>query len=266
MRIGYFQFRPLFGKVSRNLLKVTNALRGAEADLIVLPELPFTGYLFRDRAEMAALAEDVSDSPTVAALTALCRERRFHIVTGFTEKNRGRYYNSALLIGRDGVIATYRKLHLFNEEKQWFSPGDLPLRTYTVQGARIGMMVCFDWAFPEVCRALAVQGAEVVCHPSNLVLGHCQEAMRTRCLENGVFAVTANRYGADHRPHGEIKFTGRSQITAPGGKLLHSGPAQKDELFVMQIDPKQAHNKKITAGNDLLGDRRPEYYGELTRR
>jgi predicted amidohydrolase len=265
MRVGYYQFRPLFGKVSRNLLKVTGALRKADADLIVLPELPFTGYLFRDRAEMAKLAEDVNDSPTVAALTALCRERRFHIVTGFTEKSRGRYYNSALLIGRDGLIATYRKLHLFNEEKQWFEPGDIPLRTVKVNGAQIGMLVCFDWAFPETCRALALQGAEIICHPSNLVLGYCQEAMRTRCLENGLFAVTANRYGADSRPHGEIRFTGKSQVTAPLGKVLHSGPAQKDELYIIDIDPAEARKKKITPGNDLLGDRRPEYYGELTK-
>lgn len=266
MRIGYFQFRPLFGKVSRNLLKVTNALRSAEADLIVLPELPFTGYYFRDRDEVMALAEDTGDSPTVAALTALCREQRFHIVTGFTEKRDGKCWNSALLIGPDGLISTYRKLHLFNDEMKWFDPGDIPLKTNTVNGARIGILVCFDWAFPEPWRALALQGAEIICHPSNLVLTYCQDAMRTRCIENGFFAVTANRYGADNRPHGEIRFTGRSQITAPMGKVLHNGPRQKEELFIIDVDPAEARGKMITANNNLLADRRPEFYEELTRR
>ena len=266
MRIGYFQFRPLFGKVSRNLLKVTNALRQAEADLIVLPELPFTGYYFRDRGEVMAHAEDPEDSPTVAALAALCREKRFHIVTGFTEKRGNKCYNSALLIGRDGLISVYRKLHLFNDEKKWFDAGDIPMTTFKVDGARIGMLVCFDWAFPETWRSLALQGAEIICHPSNLVLGYCQEAMRTRCIENGIFVITANRYGADTRPHGEIEFTGKSQVTAPMGKVLHNGPAQEDELFVVDIDPAEARKKNITPGNDLLGDRRPEFYMELTRR
>jgi len=265
VRVGYFQFRPLFGKVSRNVLKVTNALRAAEADLIVLPELPFTGYYFRDRAEVMTLAEDTNDSPTVAALTALCREKRFHVVTGFTEKRGNKCWNSALLIGRDGLIATYRKLHLFNDEKKWFDPGDIPMRTVKVGGAHVGMLICFDWVFPETWRALALQGAEIICHPSNLVLGYCQEAMRTRCIENGIFAITANRYGADTRPHGEIKFTGHSQITAPMGKVLHSGPGQKDELFVIEIDPREARKKNITPGNDLLNDRRPEFYTELIK-
>jgi predicted amidohydrolase len=265
MRTGYFQFRPQFGKVSRNLLRVTSALRGADADLIVLPELPFTGYYFRDRAEIMTLAEDPDDSPTVDALRALCRERRFHIVTGFTERRRDKCFNSALLIGPDGVLQVYRKMHLFNEEKNWFDAGDTPLQTVIVNGARIGVIICFDWAFPETIRILALQGAEIICQPANLVLAHCQDAMRTRCLENGVFAVTANRFGADSRPHGQLKFTGKSQITAPGGKVLHRGPAQREELYVVEIDPALARDKHITPGNDLLADRRPELYGELSR-
>ena len=98
-----------------------------------------------------------------------------------------------------------------------------------------------------------------------LVLTHCQSAMVTRCLENNVFAVTANRYGADKRPHGEIKFTGKSQIAGPRGKVLHRGPGQRDELFVMDIDPAEAHDKFLTPLNDVLEDRRPEFYGALTR-
>ena len=263
MKVGYFQFRPQFGKVPHNLLRVTAALRGTGADLIVLPELPFTGYCFRDREEVMSLAEDPDDSAVVEALRATCRDEHLYIVTGFAERRRDKCYNSALLIGPDGVEAVYRKLHLFNEEKQWFDPGDIAPATVIVRGARIGLLVCFDWAFPEPWRILAMQGAEVICHPCNLVLTYCQDAMRTRCLENGLFAISANRYGADKREHGEIKFTGRSQITAPGGKVLHKGPRQREELFITEIDPTEARKKQITPGNDLLGDRRPEFYSLL---
>mgnify|MGYP001439503708 FL=1 len=128
------------------------------------------------------------------------------------------------------------------------------------------MMVCFDWVFPEVARALALAGADIICHPSNLVLGYCQQAMLTRCLENKVYAITANRYGFDHRPHGNLRFTGRSQIVAPGGTLLHKAASQRDELFVMDIDPALARDKSITPRNEVLRDRRPEFYTALTAR
>ena len=125
------------------------------------------------------------------------------------------------------------------------------------------MMVCFDWIFPETMRSLAVLGADIVCHPSNLVLSYCQQTMLSRTLENGVFAITANRFGMDKRPHGELKFTGKSQVVAPKGVLLHRAPSQRTQLFVTEIDIAAARNKSITALNDLMGDRRPEFYTPL---
>jgi len=265
VRVGYFQFRPRFGRVPHNLLTVTTALRDAKADLVVLPEQAFTGYYFRDRAEAHRFAEDPDDSPVFEALKALCREKRFHIVTGFAERSGERCYNSAALIGPEGVLYIYRKLHLFHEERYWFDPGDVPLKVMSIPGARIGIMICYDWAFPEVARALTLQGADIICQPANLVLSFCQDTMLTRCLENRVFAITANRYGTDSRPQGKLKFTGRSQIAGPGGKRLHRALSQRSELFVMEIDPAQAREKRVTELSDLIADRRPEWYGELTR-
>ncbi|MBI1731909.1 MAG: acyltransferase [Gammaproteobacteria bacterium] len=265
MRIGYYQFRPQFGRVSQNLLTITTALREAVADLLVLPELAFTGYYFRDRAEAYRLAEDPDDSPVFEALKALCREKRFHIVTGFAERRGANCYNSAALLGPDGLIHVYRKLHLFHDERQWFDPGDVPLRVLSISGARVGIMVCYDWAFPEVARSLALHGAEIICHPANLVLSFCQQTMLTRSLENHVYAVTANRYGTDSRPQGRLRFTGRSQIAGPDGKCLHRAPAQRNELFVMDVDLAIARDKHITPLSDLFADRRPEWYAELTR-
>ena len=260
LKVGYYQFRPLFGQPARNLNKVIQTLSRVEADLIVLPELAFTGYYFSDRAESESFAEDPDKSNIVRDLISLCKRRDFYLVTGFSEKKMDRCFNSALLIGPEGVMHTYRKIHLFNEEKNWFDPGDTPLGIQEVGGARIGIMVCYDWIFPEVTRTLAVQGADIICHPSNLVLSYCQQAMLTRCLENNVFAITANRFGSDRRPHGELRFTGKSQIVAPRGELLHRSSSQRESLYITEINPEWARDKSITPLNQIMADRRPEFY------
>jgi predicted amidohydrolase len=296
-RIGFYQFSPQFGQVERNLDRILHALRDVRDALIVLPELALTGYSFRDRAEVAGLAEDPRDSRTVGALVALCREQDLHLVTGFAERGiaargapvdgglsnkqgnaRGdgglgesdsrdgnRLHNSALLLGPGGLLHVYRKLHLFAREKECFDPGDTPLQVHEVRGLRLGVMVCFDWAFPEVARSLALQGADLICHPSNLVLTYCQQTMLARCIENGVYAVTANRYGTEARPHGTLTFTGQSQIVAPKGALLYRAAAEGDDLHLAEIDVALARDKRLTAQNDIIADRRPEFDQELCR-
>jgi len=263
MKVGYYQFSPEFGKPLQNLERIHKALSGVSADIIVLPELALTGYYFENRQELLSLAEDVSESSTVESLATLCGDNDVYLVTGFAEKERDKLYNSALLIGPDGVIHTYRKLHLFNTEKEYFDPGDTPLQPIEVRGARVGLMICFDWVFPEVARILALKGADLLCHPSNLVLTYCQEAMRTRCLENGVFAVTANRNGMDVRPRGKLVFTGQSQIMSPKGELIACSDARSEGLVVREIDIHSARDKRLTDNNDLVKDRRPDYYGVL---
>jgi len=260
-RVGFCQFRPQFGRPEHNLARVLRLMDGCEADLIVLPELPFTGYYFRDRAEAMTLAEKPQRSGIVDALVDLCRRRSFHIVTGFLEGGRDRCFNSSLLIGGRGVVQVYRKIHLFLDERSWFDPGNLPLAVRRISGVRVGMMICFDWLFPEVARTLALKGMDLLCHPSNLILpGHCQRSMPTRCIENGVFAVTANRYGTDRRPHGTLRFTGRSQITGPRGEILCSAPAAAEAVRVVGIDPARSRDKWVTRRNHILKDRRPAFY------
>jgi predicted amidohydrolase len=265
-RVGYYQFDPQFGQVERNLAQIVSALQTADADLIVLPELALTGYSFANRREAAALAEDPRHSPSVGALIDVCRARDMHLVTGFDERDGERCYNSALLLGPEGLLHTYRKLHLFGTERDWFDPGDTPLQVQDVRGLRVGTMVCFDWAFPEVARVLALRGADLLCHPANLVLTYCQQTMLARCIENGVYAITANRYGREDRPHGALTFTGQSQVVAPRGKLLHRSAAEGDDLYIAEIDVALARDKALTEYNDILADRRPEFYQELCRR
>ena len=125
-------------------------------------------------------------------------------------------------------------------------------------------MVCFDWIFPEAARALALGGADVIAHPSNLVLPWCQRAMPLRALENGVFCVTANRVGEEHRPpRPRLLFTGGSLIAAPDGQVLAEAPTEGVCHREVTIDPQQARDKTLSSGNDRIAERRPEHYTSL---
>jgi predicted amidohydrolase len=260
VRVGYFQFGPVFGCLVKNLREVMNFLEKTDADIVVLPELPFTGYGFCNREELLSLAENPDDSSIVSDLLSLCARRRIHIVTGFAERSGDKCFNSSLLLGPSGICGTYRKLHLFDREKLYFDPGDLPLTVFDIGGIRIGMMICFDWIFPEVARTLAMQGADILCHPANLVLTYCQQTMLSRCIENMVYSVTANRTGCEKHSFGDLDFTGTSQIIAPGGDIIHRGDSKNTEAYSAEINIDRARNKTITQRNDVLADRRPEYY------
>jgi len=113
----------------------------------------------------------------------------------------------------------------------------------------------------------ALQDAEVdlLCHPSNLVLAHGQQAMVTRCLENAVFPVTTNRIGFDLRPRGTLSFTGASQIAGPGGRVIHRAGAEEEALFVASLGLQEARDKTITPQNDLMADRRHAFYERVVR-
>ncbi|MBD3279064.1 MAG: acyltransferase [Candidatus Aegiribacteria sp.] len=259
-KVGYFQFSPVFGKVRRNHAVILSALSGVEADLMVLPELPLTGYGFRNREELLSLAGNPQESEYISDIARLCGRSGMHVVTGFAEREGTRVFNSAILVGPAGIKGVYRKLHLFDREKLYFDPGDLPLRVYDVNGLRIGMMVCFDWIFPEVARTLTIAKADVLCHPANLVLDHCQRAMTVRCTENMVYSITANRTGTEEHSFGNLSFTGKSQILAPGGDVLKCSNGSSEETALVEIDVSVSRNKFITDRNHVLEDRRPEFY------
>jgi len=121
-------------------------------------------------------------------------------------------------------------------------------------------MICFDWMFPESMRSLALQGSQIICHSANLVMPYCQAAMVTRCLENGVFTITANRVGHDHRGGQSLHFTGQSQIIDPRGRVIARAGKLMEEVLVRDIDPGLADDKWLNPANHLLNDRRPALY------
>ncbi len=264
MKIGFLQFRPEFGKIEENVNKIEGMAENCDTDVLVLPELFSTGYVFTSREEAYSLAEEVPAGTTVQRLSAISRRKKMHIVAGIAEKSADRAFNSAVLVSPEGFKAVYRKIHLFSEEKLWFSPGDKPFDVYDIGICRMGIMICFDWFFPESMRILALKGADLVCHPANLVLPFCQDAMVSRCLENRIYAVTANRIGLEDRGEGKaLQFTGKSQITGPDGAIIERFGESSEGIAVVDVDIRKARDKRINAYNDLFEDRRPEFYGKL---
>jgi len=262
MKIGFIQNAPVFGEIEENYESVEAMAANLKADLLVLPELFATGYTFISREETEAVAESL-DGPTAGFLQRLAKKTGAVIVAGFVESDNGKIYNSSMAVTDSGVMAGYRKIHLFNREKLWFDPGDKPFEVFESKGAKIGIMICFDWYFPEAARSLALLGADVIAHPSNLVMPYCQKAMTTRCLENRVFAVTANRIGREVRGEDDFSFTGASQITSVRGEVLLKAEVNDIDTGYVTVDIETARDKNLNAHNHAIDDRHPEYYQPL---
>jgi 5-aminopentanamidase len=265
MRIGFLQLRPRFGAVKENVRKAAAILDKVSDATIVLPELFNTGYLFRNEEEVRSLAEAVPGGFTVSEMQKVAKRRRLNIVFGMAQKRRGNFYNAAVYVSSKGKFEVYQKAHLFDREKLFFTRGS-SLKVVPAGDAKLGILICFDWVFPEVSRALALDGAQILCHPSNLVLPYAQDAMRTRCIENRVFAITANRIGSENRGSTALAFTGRSQIVNPKGEVLASAGDRSESLRVVEIDVGEANDKNFTANNHLFKDRVPSLYAAIVRK
>ncbi len=263
MKIGFLQLKPKFGAVRDNVRAAGSLLKNVNDATIVLPELFNTGYLFRSQDELATLAESALTGFTVTEMKKVAKQRNLNIVFGIAEKQGRKYFNTAVLVTPKGKTYTYRKTHLFDREKLFFTPGDRSYAVHNVGGVRIGMMVCFDWAFPEVTRILALKGAQVICHPASLIMPYCQDAMKTRSIENRVFTVTANRIGAEKRGIVSVSFTGNSQIVDPAGNVLASAGDRSESLKTVDVQVEEADNKAINTNNDLFKDRKVSLYKPL---
>lgn len=263
MKAGFLQFKPEFGNVEHNIKRISELILEENFDLLVLPELANSGYLFSSFEELKNLSEVAGQGKFFDAMLKISKEKNAFLVAGFCErdaKNEKDFYNSAYVIYPDGKFEVYRKIHLFDEEKKWFKPGDVPgvfeIQKETFGRVKIGVMICFDWIFPETARSLALQGAQIICHSSNLVMPYCQRAMFTRALENHVFTITANRIGTDVNGGKDISFTGQSVILDPKGNYLAEAGKDTEECRIVEIDAALALDKNINPNNHLFADRR----------
>jgi predicted amidohydrolase len=257
------QFQPVFGDTNINLATIQRLTEEADADLIVFPELCTSGYEFKDRHEVEALALDLEKGDEVVWLKELAADSGTIVILGLPERSGKCIFNGSAMIEPSGRVTRYHKLHLFDREKNLFDPGDAVPSVVETEAGRIGMMICFDWIFPETTRLLALAGAQIICHPSNLVLQYCQKAMFARSVENGVFTMTCNRIGSESRTDRTLTFTGASQILSNRGATLAQAGTTTEEVITAEIKPGEADNKMITGLNDLMGDRRAGMYGGL---
>lgn len=276
--IGVVQLECAPLDVAANAAATTQAVRTAAdqgADIVVLPELAATGYVL-ERDELIARAESPhAPGPVLSAWSEAAREHSVTVVGGFAEHSDGRLYNSVAVIGPDGAIAgTYRKLHLFGRERGVFTPGDLGLPIFSVEGVRLGVVVCYDLRFPEAVRILALRGAELIAVPTAWVggfdasvpppeeprIGQVDGALVQANL-NAVFIACADQVGTTE----PFTFLGRSLIVDPYGRPL-AGPldARDPAVAVVTVDLDDTRAARHRGpGISPLDDRRVDVYGEL---
>jgi N-carbamoylputrescine amidase len=271
--VACVQMQPTFGDVAANVahsLELIDRAAARHADLIVLPELANTGYMFASREEAFGLAEPIPDGPTVTAWAERAARHKLHLVAGITERCGPDLYNSAVVIGPEGCIGTFRKVHLWNEENLFFEPGNLGFPVFHTPIGRIGVAICYDGWFPETFRLCALQGADIVCIPTNWVpipgQAEGRQAMANilamgAAHSNSIFIACADRVGIER---GQL-FEGQSLIVSYTGWPV-AGPASRDteDILIAEVDLGEARRKRNwNAFNQVLRDRRADVYDEM---
>jgi predicted amidohydrolase len=273
LTVACLQFEPVVGTPDRNretgLAMIAEAAdRGAR--LVVLPELSDSGYVFESREEAFDLSGTAEDGPTIRAWAEIARARGLHIVGGFSERAGGSLYNSAALVGPEGLVGVFRKAHLWDAENLWFEPGDLGFPVFATPLGRIAMLICYDGWFPEAWRLCALQGADIVCVPTNWVPmpsqpDHLPSMSNILCMSaahsNSFYVAAACRTGTERGQ----PFIGQSVIVNHEGWPV-AGPASRTEpeMLLAEVNLADARRKRrLNDFNQLLRDRRTDLYGEM---
>jgi predicted amidohydrolase len=263
--IAAVQCTPYWNNKAANYQMLSDALAAVEADVIVLPELCTTDYSFLNKEE-AFNATD--EAVTVAAFFAsFTKEKKAVLVAGFAERDGQDVYNSAIIVLPDGSYEIYRKTHLFFKEKLCFANGNTGFKTiqHPLKDCRIGVMVCYDWRFPESARSLALQGADIICVPANLVTTVWETGMKARALENNVFVAVANRCGTEERMLDNggtqtLRFNGKSVLYNIDGTPIAQLSETENNILTVTVDVDKSRNKFFNEFNNIFTDRRPDLY------
>ena len=239
----------------------------AGSELIVFPECFVSGYCFQSLEEATLHAQPV-DGPFTRSAIRLCTEFDCSIVFGMLELVGKDVFNTAVLVGTQGIAGTYRKIHLpWLGVDRFTTPGDRPFEVIEMDGLRIGMLICYDAGFPEAPRSLALDGADLIVLPTNWPPGAeqlAEYAINTRAMENSVYFVAANRVGMERG----FEFIGSSRICDPAGMTLAAADHQDECVLRASVDPARARKKRFTRVPeehiiDRIADRRPEMYSRL---
>lgn len=258
INISVVQFQPELADplASISRLKLLFS-RLPESNLVILPELSNSGYNFKNFDEAWECSEVIGQSGSFQDFLAeQAIKRKAYIVSGINEREGDKLYNTAILVGPEGMAGKYRKMHLFMNEKDIFTPGITGLPVFDLGGYRIGIQICFDYFFPEPWRILAQQGADLICHPSNILTSNPRKVLPALALMNRVYIATANRTGTEN----DITFNGQSMIIDPYGNVLKTASVSEAETLTCDIYPGISRNKMITARNHAFNDRLPDSY------
>jgi predicted amidohydrolase len=272
VKIACCQIEPTIGEKEENVektLRFAGEAARSGADVILLPELANTGYMFGTKEDAFRLAEVVPGGETTKKWEEFAQDQGVYLAAGIAEREGYRLYNSSVLIGPEGYVGSYRKLHLWNREKLFFEPGDLGLQVFHTPIGRMGMIICYDMWFPELIRIHGLQGADLILNVTNWVAGS-QEERDSRVTEavcvaqahlSSVFMAAADRIGVERGQ----PFLGRSMIVSPTGEVL-AGPASfdKEEIISAECNLIEARTKKRkTRLNHVFHDRRIDVYDAL---
>lgn len=273
IRVACIQMEPKVGALEQNIAESVARIDAAAAQgarLMVLPELCSSGYVFETRAEAFALAEEIPHGPASRAWIDAAKRHQCWIVAGIAERAGPQLYNSAVLVGPDGHIGTFRKMHLWAAENLFFEPGNLGFPVYATPIGRIGMLICYDGWFPEAWRLCALQGADIVCVPTNWVpipgQAKDQPAMANvlamaAAHSNSIFIAAADRVGTERGQ----PFLGRSVIVSYTGWPV-AGPASDTESETLFADLNLSEARRKRNWNDfnqILRDRRADAYDTM---
>lgn len=272
--VAAIQLDPSVGDFPGNRDKAAAAIAeafGAGASIVVIPELATSGYVFHNREE----ARSVSIHPDHelfeewAQLSKDARGGDGLVIGGFSELGDGQeLYNSAAIVDASGVRAVYRKVHLWDREKEVFTPGDAGPAIVDTPHGRVGVMICFDMEFPEWTRLAALAGADLLTVPTNWPLladpGAERPAEQTiaiaAALVNRMAIACADRFGIER---GVDWTQGTAIISSAGVVMSEAGPGPGRALA--ELDLPKSRDKRVSPGVDLFADRRPDLYDRLHR-
>jgi len=270
LKIAAVQMDVTLGEKSRNLDRITAAIEETSqqgTQLTIFPECAITGYCFDSLEEALPFSESVT-GPSCEVVAKACARFDSHAIVGFLEADGDRLFNACALIGPAGVVGCYRKIHLpFLGIDRFTTPGDRPFAVHQLGDAKIGMNICYDSAFPESARSMALDGADLIVLPTNFPPGaECmtEHVVNTRAMENKVFYACVNRVGVERG----FAFIGHSKICDTSGQVMAAAPHADEAILYADLDLEQARTKRIVRVPekhiiDRFVDRRPEMYGRI---
>jgi predicted amidohydrolase len=257
--VAAVQLESKLGDLGGNRQRIVEqAIQAAEqgAKLIVFPEMATSGYVWKDRREIAPFVETVP-GPTTQIIQSVTKKYRCYVVIGLPEVDplTGAFYNSAVLVGPEGVVGRYRKTHLFAADPRWAREGIEPIPVFETEIGRIAMLICMDAMYFEPARIAALQGADIIAFPTNWVGISNNPPSKTwalRARENGLYWVAANRWGLERG----AQFTGGSSVIDPEGQI-QDWKLSGDCIVYGEFEP---HTSRKT---DILASRQPKAYQNL---